>query len=66
MVLFLLELVCLDLVFWLKVKFWMNFIKVSSDYVDVSYNYEEMVRKYLFGLNNSIFDFKILDIDFVI
>ena len=63
MVLSLLELVCLDLTPWPKVKSWMNSIKASSDYVAVSHNHEEMVRKHLFGLNNSTSDLKTLDTD---
>ena len=63
MVLSLLELVCLDLAPWPKVKSWMNSMKASSDYVDVSYAHEEMVQKCLFGLNNSTSDLKTVDSD---
>ena len=63
MVLSLLELVSLDLAPWPKVKSWMNSMKASSDYVDVSSDHEEMVRKCLFGLNNSTSDLKTVDSD---
>lgn len=59
----LLELVCLDLTPWPKVKSWMCSMKSNSDYVDVSYNHEEMVRKSLGCLNSSASDLKTMDID---
>lgn len=62
-VLSLLELVCLDLTPWPKVKSWMCSMKSNSDYVDVSYNHEEMVRKSLGCLNSSASDLKTMDID---
>lgn len=58
MVLSLLELVCLDLTPWPRVKSWMSSMKSNSDYVDVSYSHEEMVRKCLYGLNDSTSDLK--------
>ena len=63
MVLSLLELVCFDLAPWPKVKSWMNNMKASSDYVNVSYNHEEMVQKCLYGLNNSTANLKTVDTD---
>lgn len=60
-VLSLLELVCLDLTPWPKVKSWMCAMKSNSDYVDVSYNHEEMVRKCLYGMNDSTSDLKTMD-----
>ena len=45
MVLSLLELVSFDFTQWPKTKAWMCSMKSRSDYVDVSYGHEEMVRK---------------------
>lgn len=60
-VLSLLELVCFDLTPWPRLKSWICSMKSNSDYVDVSYNHEEMVRKSLYGLNSSASDLKTVD-----
>lgn len=62
-VFFLLELVCFDLIFWLRLRLWVCSMKFNGDYVDVSYNYEEMVRKSFYNLNSSVLDLKIVSVE---
>lgn len=56
MVLSLLELVSFDLTQWPKTKAWMCSMKSRSDYVDVSYSHEEMVRKCVCSSRNGVPD----------
>lgn len=57
-VLSLLELVCFDLTPWPRLRSWVCSMKSNGDYVDVSYNHEEMVRKSFYNLNSSASDLK--------
>lgn len=49
-----LELLSFDFNPWPKVKDWMGKVKDNCDYVDVSHQHEEEVRKYCYGLNRSV------------
>ncbi|KAK3748921.1 hypothetical protein QZH41_019876 [Actinostola sp. cb2023] len=49
-----LELLSFDFNPWPKVKTWMENNKSNCDYVDISHQHEEKVRKYCYGLNRSI------------
>ena len=62
-VLSLLELVCFDLTPWPRLRSWVCSMKSNGDYVDVSYNHEEMVRKSLYNLNSSASDLKTVSVE---
>nr|XP_058952617.1 dichloromethane dehalogenase-like [Pocillopora verrucosa] len=62
-VLSLLELVCFDLTPWPRLRSWVCSMKSNGDYVDVSYNHEEMVRKSFYNLNSSASDLKTVSVE---
>lgn len=62
-VLSLLELVCFDLTPWPRLRSWVCSMKSNGDYVDVSYNHEEMVRKSFYNLNSSTSDLKTVSVE---
>ena len=62
-VLSLLELVCFDLTPWPRLRSWVCSMKSNGDYVDVSYNHEEMVRKSFYNLNSSASDLNTVSVE---
>ncbi|XP_020896684.1 uncharacterized protein LOC110235561 [Exaiptasia diaphana] len=56
LILSLLELLSFDFSPWPKVKTWMLNMKSNCDYVDVSHQHEEKVRKCCYGINRSMAD----------